>query len=168
MVIFTRFDIAEGAQNAWLLFALILPVLFAVEALVLAGKRPRRIETFAAVGLMMGLSALFLAPLAYATGSLMPLGPEFGRLEILVLLMGVVSASSLILAFRVIASAGAVFYSQSAYTMTIAGVVWGMLLLNEELSALTWVAFAVILLGMYLVEPKRSDKELVINRSFDR
>lgn len=165
-VLFTRFDMADTTQNFWLLFALMLPLLFAVEAIVLAGRRPEHIDTFASVGLMMGISALMLFPIAYMKGDLMPLGPQIGRLEILVVLMGVVGASSLLLAFHLIATAGAVFYSQSAYTMTIAGVVWGMLLLNEQLSSLAWVAFAIIAVGMYLVEPKASNEELIIKRSF--
>lgn len=166
MVLYTRFDGSNGAQNAWLLIAMLLPFLFAVEALVLAGKRPEHVDIFASIGLMMALSALMLLPWAYFSGELMPLGPGFGTLEVLVLLMGIVGASSLLLAFHLIATAGAVFYSQSAYAMTIAGVVWGMLLLNEELSALAWFAFVVIIVGMYLVEPKANDEELVIQRSF--
>ena len=157
---------ADMTQNFWLLFAMMLPLLFAIEAIVLAGSRPKHIDTFASVGVMMGISALMLFPIAYMKGDLMPLGPQIGRLEILVVLMGVVGASSLLLAFQLIATAGAVFYSQSAYTMTIAGVVWGMLLLNEQLSSLAWVAFAIIAVGMYLVEPKASDEELIIKRSF--
>ena len=121
---------------------------------------------FASVGIMMGLSAAFLAPLAYINGDLFGLGPENLRLTALVVFMGIVGASSLLLAFYLIATAGAVFYSQSAYSMTLAGIVWGMLLLNEELSLIAWGAFVVILIGMYLVEPKPSDEELVINRSF--
>jgi drug/metabolite transporter (DMT)-like permease len=166
LVLLTRFDVTNMDQNFWLLFALMLPLLFAVEAIVLAGRRPEHIDIFASVGLMMGISALMLFPIAMMSGDLMPLGPHFGQLEILVLLMGVVGASSLLLAFHLIATAGAVFYSQSAYTMTIAGVVWGMLLLSEQLSSLAWIAFAVIAVGMYLVEPKASDEELVIKRSF--
>lgn len=166
LVLFTRFDMSNGAQNAWLLFALLLPLLFAVEALVLAGRRPKQIDVFASVGLMMALSAVMLAPIAYWRGELMALGPQVGQLEILVVLMGIAGAGSLLLAFHLITIAGAVFYSQSAYAMTIAGVVWGMLLLNEELSPLAWVAFAIIIIGMYLVEPKASDDELVIRRSF--
>lgn len=166
IVLFTRFDLGGGSQNAWLFFAMLLPLLFAVEALVLAGKRPERIDIFASVGIMMALSTLMLGPLAYFTGDLMPLGPQIGQLEFLVLFMGIVGASSLLLSFHLIATAGAVFYSQSAYSMTIAGVVWGMLLLNEELSMIAWAAFAVIVVGMYLVEPKSGDSEVVIQRSF--
>ena len=167
IVLYTRFDGSSGAQHAWLLFAMLLPLLFAIEALVLAGKRPEQIDIFASVGLMMALSAIMLLPWAYFSGDLMPLGPTLGALEILVLLMGIVGAASLLLAFHLIATAGAVFYSQSAYAMTIAGVVWGMLLLNEELSALAWVAFVIIIVGMYLVEPKANDEELVIRRTFN-
>lgn len=166
ILLMTRFDMSNTTQNGWLLFALLLPLLFAVEAIVLAGRRPKHIDIFASVGLMMALSALFLAPVALIKGDLMALGPTFGRLEFLVLLIGVVSAASLLLAFHLIATAGAVFYSQSAYAMTLAGIVWGMLLLDEQLSVVAWIAFAVILVGMYLVEPKPSDDELVINRSF--
>lgn len=167
LVLLTRFEVSNGAQNAWLLIAMLLPLLFAVEALVLAGRRPQHVDIFASVGLMMALSACMLIPWAYFSGDLMPLSFQVGRLEVLVVLMGIVGASSLLLAFHLIATAGAVFYSQSAYAMTIAGVIWGMLLLNEELSALAWVAFAIIVVGMYLVEPKASDEELVIRRSFN-
>lgn len=167
LVLFTRFDMADGAQNAWLLFALLLPLLFALEAIFLAGKRPQHVDLFAAVGLMMGISTLLMLPWAYATGDLMSLDPKIGQLEILVLLMGIAGACSLLLAFHLIAKAGAVFYSQSAYTMTIAGVLWGMLLLNEELSALAWLAFVIVVIGMYLVEPKARDEELLIKRSFE-
>lgn len=168
LVLFTRFDMSNGAQNVWLLFSMALPLLFAIEALVLAGKRPEHVDIFASVGLMMAISAAMLAPWAYFSGELLPLGPSIGKLELLVVLIGIVSASSLLLAFHLIATAGAVFYSQSAYAMTIAGVVWGMLLLNEELSPLAWIAFVIIIIGMYLVEPKSDDNELVIERDFKK
>ncbi|MFN3973244.1 MAG: hypothetical protein ACK4L4_18115 [Gemmobacter sp.] len=50
--------------------------------------------------------------------------------------------------------------------MTIAGVVWGMLLLNEALSGFASVAFGIIIIGMYLVEPESRNEDLVIRRSF--
>ncbi len=168
VVLFSRFDMTARGEWAWLMFALLLPVLFATEAIFLAAKRPERIDHFASVGIMMALSAVMLAPLAFVTGDLLVLGPAIGRLEILVLLMGIGGATSLLLAFHLIATAGAVFASQSAYAMTVAGIVWGMLLLNEALSAMAWVAIALIFIGLYLVEPKQSDDEFVLKRSFAR
>ncbi|WP_264770964.1 hypothetical protein [Defluviimonas salinarum] len=48
----------------------------------------------------------------------------------------------------------------------IAGVFWGLLLFNAELSVFAWVAFGVIIVGMYLVESKSWNEEPVIQRSF--
>ena len=45
-------------------------------------------------------------------------------------------------------------------------MVWGMLLLNEKLSVLVWLSFIVIVLGIYLVNPRPDDKELIIKRDF--
>ncbi|MEZ5865360.1 MAG: EamA family transporter [Geminicoccaceae bacterium] len=95
----------------------------------------------------------------------MALDPTIGRLEILVFLMGIGGATSLLLCFHLIATAGAVFASQSAYAMTVAGIVWGMLLLNEELSAVAWGAVVAILVGLYLVEPSPGDEKVVLQRS---
>ena len=51
--------------------------------------------------------------------------------------------------------------------MTIASMVLGILLLNEDLSLIAGVAFTTTVIGMYLVEPKASGEELVIKRSFN-
>ena len=64
---------------------------------------------------------------------------------------------------RAARKAGAVFSSQTAYSMTIAGIVWGMLLLNETLSMVAWLAVATIILGLYLVEPNLDDPEISLN-----
>lgn len=45
-------------------------------------------------------------------------------------------------------------------------MIWGVVLLDESLSAFAWLAFAIILVGTYLVEPKADKKELVITRKF--
>jgi CheY-like chemotaxis protein len=166
LVLWSKFDATALTQSAWLLAATLLPLLFAIEAIVLAGKRPQHIDIFASVGLMTGFSVLFLLPMAMVTGNMMSLGPTLGKVELLTLLLGIASTASILLAFRLIAVAGSVFYSQCAYTMTLAGVVWGMLLLDETLPAIAWVAFFFIVIGVYLVEPKPSSDDIIIKRSF--
>ncbi|GAB5468964.1 MAG: hypothetical protein Kilf2KO_19940 [Rhodospirillales bacterium] len=167
-VLYTRFEVDGTAEDIWLGIALLLPLFFAIEGILLASQRPEQIDIFASVGIMMLLSALMLLPMVLYSGDMMALGPSIGRLEILVLLMGIGGATSIVLCFHLIATAGAVFASQSAYAMTIAGIVWGMLLLNEELSAVAWGAVVVILIGLYLVEPNPNDDEIVLKRSFGR
>lgn len=52
------------------------------------------------------------------------------------------------------AHAGSVFASQSSYVVTVAGVVWAMILLGERFSAWVWLAALVMLGGMFLVRPR--------------
>ncbi len=165
-VLYTRFEVDGRSEDIWLFIALLLPFFFAVEGILLASQRPEHVDLFASVGIMMLFSTILLAPMAVYTGDLLPLGPGITRLEILVLLMGIGGAASILLCFHLINTAGAVFASQSAYAMTIAGIVWGMLLLNEELSAVAWAAVVFILIGLYLVEPNPSDDEIILKRSF--
>ncbi len=168
IVLMTRLDGNGLTGNLWLIVALLLPLLFAIEAILMAAKRPEHIDMFASVGIMMLLSAIMMAPIVIYSGNLIALSAETADLSALILLMGIVGASSVFLAFHLVAKAGAVFASQSAYAMTIAGIVWGMLLLNEQLSAIAWGAVVMILIGLYLVEPDTSDEKIVLKRSFVR
>lgn len=52
------------------------------------------------------------------------------------------------------AHAGSVFASQSSYVVTVAGVVWAMILLGERFSGWVWLAALVMLGGMFLVRPR--------------
>jgi CheY-like chemotaxis protein len=168
VVMLTRDPLADAGDFLWMLMALLLPLLFAVESILMAARRPEGVDLIAACGIMMALSAAFLFPLAVASGNLVALQPTVGRLEVLVVLIGLASATSLVLAFHLVATAGAVFASLSAYAMTIAGVVWGMLLLSEELSLLAWGALALILFGAWLVEPKGADEQVRLDLRFVR
>ena len=149
---------AGGDENdgLWLIAALVLPLLLAVHTLLMTW-RPKDLDPFATVGIMMALSAVLLAPVAFASGTM--LWPELvpGRLELIILVLGVASAISLALALDIVATAGAVFASQMAYSQTLAGIAWGMLLLGEQLSAVAWGALTLVIFGFWLVEPKRAD-----------
>jgi hypothetical protein len=50
---------------------------------------------------------------------------------------------------------GAVFASQTAYLITIAGVLWGMLLLHEHHSLWIWAAMLAMCAGVALVTRRR-------------
>lgn len=150
----------EG-NGLWLLAALILPLLLAMHTLLMTW-RPRDMDAFATVGIMMALSALLLAPLAAATDALFWPSFHFGQREAIILALGAASAIALPLALDIVATAGAVFASQMAYSQTLAGIAWGMLLLDEQLSPVAWGAFALVVIGFWLVEPKRAGEEFKV------
>ncbi len=57
-----------------------------------------------------------------------------------------------------VASAGGVFASQIGYAQMLAGIVWGMLLLDERLSIGAWAAIGLVIVGFWLVEPRRANE----------
>lgn len=164
-VLWTRLDGSE-TQTMWLGIALLLPIIYALEWAVLATKRPVRIDIVAAIGIMMTLSTVLLIPIVLLSGEMIPFSAQMGKLGFLVLLMSIVLIGTQVLSLHLIMTAGPVFASQSAYAMTVAGVVWGMLLLDEALSVIAWLAFVVVLIGLYLVGPKNDDTKVVFRRSF--
>jgi drug/metabolite transporter (DMT)-like permease len=144
----------SAGVDIWVLAAALLPLLLALQNVWLAARRPRHIDIFASVGLMLALSTAMIFPIAAASDSLLALSPSPGRLELAVLVLAAATAGAVLLAVQLVDTAGAVFASQTAYAMTFGGIVWGMLLLGEGLSPLAWGALVFILVGLYLVEPR--------------
>jgi len=54
----------------------------------------------------------------------------------------------------IIGQAGPVFAGLVAYLVTLFGVLWSILFLNESYSGYIWTAFAVMLFGLFLVRPR--------------
>jgi CheY-like chemotaxis protein len=154
-------------DTMWLMAALVLPLLLAAHTLLMTW-RPRDLDSFSTVGVMMGLSALLLTPLAFASDTMFWPNLAIGRLELIILVLGVASGIAVALALDLVATAGAVFASQMAYSQTLAGIAWGMLLLGEQLPAVAWGAFGLVILGFWLVEPKQAGEEFSVRVPLDR
>lgn len=153
----------EGSESniLWLLAALLMPLLLAIHTLMMT-RRPRSLDAFATVGVMMTLSALLLAPIASAVGDMIWPSTMTVRMIVLILLLGVTSGIAVALALELVAIAGAVFASQMAYAQTLAGIAWGMLLLGEQLPVIAWGALMFVVAGFWLVQPRLAGDEFSI------
>jgi CheY-like chemotaxis protein len=154
-------------ETLWLTAALILPFFLAVHTLLMAW-RPERVDPAAAVGIMLALAAAVMAPLAAAQDMLFLPALTPGPREILMVTMGVASGLGLVLALRLVSLVGPVFASQMAYSQTLAGIAWSMLLLGEQMSPLAWLALALVFTGFWLVEPKRASDDFRITLRIKR
>lgn len=161
-----RLNESSASLMVWFGVAILAPLCLAIDALLISRYKPKHIDFVPALGLMMLMTVLLVAPFAYLRGDLMPLSWDFGKLELVIFLLVLVPIASYVMSYQIIKIAGVVFYGQSAYLTTTAGVFWGMLLLNESLSSTVWIALGIILLGMYMVNPRQNDKDLVIKRNF--
>ena len=98
--------------------------------------------------------AVLSFPLALGFGHwLNPLG-GFGAPESALVLSSIVHALVYAGYVWLVGRAGAVFAAQVSYLVTIFGVGWAMLILDEAYSGYIWGALGLMLLGMFLVQPR--------------
>jgi len=139
----------------WVLVAILASVFYASENLFVALKRPEGSDVLALVCGMLFMAALVLGPVVWATGTFVPLGLPWGPVEWSVIAMVAANAVAYSLFIHVASTAGPVFASQTAYTVTIAGVLWGMAIFGEQHSLWIWASLALMLGGLALVSPRR-------------
>ena len=147
----------------WVLFAISIPILWAVTDVLIAAKEPTStMGPVAALGVMYLLSALLTLPIAMAQGQLFMLSLALGDGFWLILLNALVDTANYVFYLLLIAVAGAVFASQTAYVTTLAGIFWSIGLLGEQMTSVTWFALALIFLGLLVVGPKREAADLEV------
>ena len=95
-----------------------------------------------------------LTPLALATGTLLPLLEPWSAMQWAATGTGLISGIAFSCLLYVIVTSGAVFATQSAYIITLAGVGWGMILFAERHPAWVWLALALTLIAVALVRPE--------------
>jgi drug/metabolite transporter (DMT)-like permease len=139
----------------WLLVAMLVPILYGAIDILLAVRHPPTLDTIVSSGLVLVLSAVLVLPLALLRGHYYTLGADLSVGDALVVVTGVCIGFCTVLYIRLIALAGAVFASQSAYAITVSGIAWSVILLGEAMSLWTIVALALIMSGLALVGPKR-------------
>lgn len=107
--------------------------------------------------ILFGSSAFaffIVAPGAVLSGQFVDLLIPWSRVEWAILATSVLHALAYGGFFLLVSQGGPVFASQAAYLVTGSGVLWSMLLLGETYSMWIWLAFAMMLVGIILLQPK--------------
>jgi len=145
---------AAGPDHVfWMLCALAAVACYAVENLYVAKRRPPHVDTPTMLWGVTFASTLWLAP-ALAAADLPILPPRaIDRDEIALIAMAALHLGAYGGLFFMIQRAGAVFASQVSYIVTPAGVLWGLVLLDESLSLRVALATGLVLIGLSLIRP---------------
>ncbi len=139
----------------WVLLALVASVSMSIENSYAGGYRPAAVGSLELGFARQGFAALMLFPLAFMTETVLPLTQTWTTAQFAATGNGLLSGAAFAILLYVIKSAGPVFASQTAYVITLAGVVWGMVLLAESHSLYIWTALVLTLFGISLVRPQR-------------
>jgi len=144
----------EPGLAPWVLLALVASISMSIENSYAGGYRPPDTGSLELAFVRQFTAVLMLSPLAWYSGTAVPLVEPWGTAQLAATGNGVLSGIAFAILLYVIRTAGPVFASQTAYVITLAGVAWGMLLFDETHSIYIWSALALTLLGISLVRPQ--------------
>jgi drug/metabolite transporter (DMT)-like permease len=146
-------SLPSAAMAAFLPLAMVGPLFYALESNVVAQTGTPGMTAVQAMALVSAVGAVLILPLVLATGQWFWPVP-FGRAETGLFLGAAAHACAYAGYVWVAARAGAVFAGQTGYVVTGTGVLWAMLILGERFPPTVWLALAVILAGLALVQPR--------------
>jgi len=164
VVVVMQSQAGEGAvDNAifWIVLALSVPLCYAFEDLLIAARMPPDADIICLVGFSSVFGVLFLAPVVWYLDDAVALSElPIGAIAALTGI-SLTSLVATVLQTRLLSSAGAVFSSQVGYIITLAGIVWSMLLLGERPATALWIAVGIMFIGLVFVEPKREPEDVL-------
>lgn len=135
----------------WVLLGFAAPLLYALTSIYVDRRRPPECSGSALTLGMLGAAVAVLIPAALAGGPLFVPSLPPGPAEWAIAGQIVISSMGYLLFFEIIRLAGAVFFSQVGYLVTISGVAWAALALGETYSGWVWLAAVLILASLALV-----------------
>lgn len=139
----------------WVLIAAIPPLCYALENTWVAHFGRLDLDP---VQIILGASIVGLVmvvPLALATGQWIDIRNAWGPPEYALLASSALHIIAYCGYIWLIGRTGSVFASQVAYLVTGCGVLWAMVLLDERYSGWVWAALVLMLVGLFLVRPRK-------------
>lgn len=147
-------SLPDAAMAAFLPLAMIGPLFYAMEGNYVGRFGMAGMDAVQAMFLASAVGAVITLPLAVSTGQFIDPMQPWGRAEWALVASSVIHCFAYASYVWLAARAGAVFASQTSYIVTGTGVVWAMLLLDERFSPWVWAAMVVMLIGLFLVQPR--------------
>ena len=156
-----RNSLPEPSMAGWVALGLAAPILYSVANIVIARSRPTDSDSLALAVGMLGAASLMVLTLAAATGQVHYLWPPITWAEAVMMMHMVISALGFLGMFELIRIAGPTFASQLTYIVTLAGVLFGIIMFGEVHSLWVWAATASVLGGVALVNVRPAPPEAV-------
>jgi len=151
LVVGPRASLPDPAMMPWVLLCLLVPFFYAASNIYIAKARPSGVDSIALAATMQIGAAACVLPLAVGLGVWhVPIPPQNDGDWALLLQCALAGIGSLLF-FETLRLAGPVFFSQTGFLVTLAGVFWGWLLFGEQHSLYVWAAMAAIFAGLALV-----------------
>ena len=155
LLVIPESSLPDPGMAKWLLLALLACAFYTIESLYVDVLIPDNTDMVALLSGGLIMASIGMIPILYFQDAWVPLNFPFTKIEWSIVAMAVVSSLAYATFFLLVKMAGAVFASLSGYVTTTAGVFWGIVIFDETHSIWVWSAFALLLVGMALVTPRK-------------
>lgn len=138
----------------WIPVGLIPSLLYAFEGNWVSRYGMAGLDALQAILGASIVSLLVSAPLILLTDSWINPLPPYGMPDLALVISSGLHAFVYAAYVWLVGAAGSVFAVQVGYIVTISGVLWSRAILGESYSPWVWAAMALVLAGVFLVQPK--------------
>ena len=146
----------EFRVNWFVLLGFLCPAAYSVASIYIVKYPIHDADPMLLAAGTLATASVFLLPLSIVSGQFHPLWDDPDLPELFILIHGTLAATAYTLFFRIVQLAGPVFYSQSTYLIAISGVTWGMLIFGEKHGVSFWVATALIMAGLTIINIRQT------------
>ncbi len=151
LILVPKASLPEPGMAGWLALSLVATLSFALRAVLVPLMRPPATPSLSlACGLLVAASAIMFVIMA-ASGQWWAFGGDFGIGHWAVVAAMLNNSLILVLIFEVIRLAGPVFFGGVNYVSMLVGVALGIAIFGERHTMWVWLAIALVLAGLYLV-----------------
>lgn len=153
-------SLPQAGLLVFLPLAMVAPLFYSLEGNIVAKWGTAGLSP---VQLVLGANLVGMwiaAPMALASGQWVDPLPPYGAPDAAIVALAAIHALVYVSYVWLVGQAGAVFAAQVSYLVTGFGVVWAILMLGERYSGFFWAAMALMMCGLFLVQP-RPGKSLV-------
>lgn len=153
LIVLPEASLPDPAMLVFIPLALVAPAFYALEGNLVARFGTAGMDAVQTLCLASVIGAILSLPLALATRQFI-IPHRLGAPDLALVTSAVVHALVYSGYVWMVGRAGAVFAIQVSYLVTIFGMLWAMLLLDERFAPAIWASLALMLAGMALVQPR--------------
>lgn len=158
LLVLPKASLPEPGMWLWVPVALIAPAFYAFEGNYVARWGTAGLDAIQVLGGASVVGTAITLPLAVGSGQFIWPVQGIGAPEWALLASSVIHVVVYASYVWLVGRAGPVFAVQVSYLVTGFGVLWAMLILGESYAAHFWLAMALVLSGVLLVQPRPQDK----------
>lgn len=159
LIVLPGADMSGNIPVFWVLIGMISGLFYAFEGNFVARWGAAGLDAMQVLWGASIVGTIVTLPLALGSGQWIDPRPPFGAAQMALGISAVLHVFAYTGYVWLVGRAGPVFAVQISYLVTLFGILWAWLILNEAYPPAFWAALAMMMLGMYLVQPRKASLE---------